>query len=257
MSQTSHEKPVRNTKGTGYQAYRWQFTLKMESCSASQLSQNLRGYCKELYFQGERSENGYEHWQGCISLKHKEYRDTVKNIFGYNEVHIEPARNWIALKNYCKKDETYIEGPYNINSVFLDTPELNKEWQIKLKEELLKKPDPRKIICYIDRKGGAGKTDFCIHMYDKHEANVLSVGRHTDLAYMLVDEPKIVLFDIPRSVEDYISWQIIEQIKNGFVTSGKYESKIKRFNKPHVVVFMNEDPDFNKLSKDRWDCRYL
>ena len=38
--------------------------------------------------------------------------------------------------------------------------------------------------------------------------------------------------------------------------SGKYESKMKIFNAPKMVVFMNSEPEMDKLSSDRYGHRF-
>ena len=64
----------------------------------------------------------------------------------------------------------------------------------------------------------------------------------------------MVLFDCPRSKQgEYIQYDFLEEVKNGYVFSGKYEPRIKRFKVPHVVVAMNEYPDMEKLSADRYN----
>jgi len=32
---------------------------------------------------------------------------------------------------------------------------------------------------------------------------------------------------------------------------------MKRFNKPHIICFSNEEPEFGNLSKDRWKVTEL
>jgi hypothetical protein len=49
----------------------------------------------------------------------------------------------------------------------------------------------------------------------------------------------------------------LEELKNGYVFSPKYESKNKSFPTPHVVVLMNETPDRSKLSADRYSITIL
>lgn len=64
-------------------------------------------------------------------------------------------------------------------------------------------------------------------------------------------DPQIVIWDVPRSVEDHISWQAIESVKNGFFYSGKYEGGQCMFDNPHVVIFANIPPPKGHLSEDR------
>jgi len=43
----------------------------------------------------------------------------------------------------------------------------------------------------------------------------------------------------------------MEELKDGVLFSGKYESKTKIYDIPHVIVFANFLPKENALSKDR------
>lgn len=262
VSQESQKKPGGNTKTPGlqYQNYRYFITLPYENCCGSLLSQHLKGFCKKFTFQAERGESGFEHWQIEVSLKTKEYMHTFKNMLGFNEAHIEPTKDYFKAVAYCSKKETRIEGPYTEKSIFIETPVLGKKWQHALRDELLlTKPDYRKIIIYVDTIGGAGKTDLATWFIDNHSENTayFPYGKVGDMAYALPDNPKYVFFDIPRVVDDRINWTGIESIKNGLIFSSKYESKLKRFNRPHVVLFTNHEIDRTTLSVDRYDVRYL
>ncbi len=66
-----------------------------------------------------------------------------------------------------------------------------------------------------------------------------------------------MVIDIPRANEGNVSYQAIEDLKNGALFSTKYESGMCVFNSPHVVVFANMAPDLNKLSADRWNIIHL
>ena len=79
-------------------------------------------------------------------------------------------------------------------------------------------------------------------------------GKNADIRYAYIYEP-IVIFDFSRSVEERVNYEIIESIKNDIFFSSKYESGMKLFNVPHVIIFANFYPDQNKLSLDRWDIR--
>lgn len=61
-----------------------------------------------------------------------------------------------------------------------------------------------------------------------------------------------VCFDVTRLNEKHFSYNTLEQIKSGFVMSGKYKGTKRLFDPVPVVVFANFAPELNKLSADRW-----
>lgn len=253
MSQESQEKPGGNTKtpGSKNQLYVWVLTIPYEECTASQLSQHLKGFCKRFKFQGEKgNETGYKHWQCVISLKNKEYFNTVKNLLPY-KAHIEPCKDYFAAWNYCGKEDTRIEGPYDTESVFLNIITVLKPWQEKVIQNLQKDND-RYIWWYWDEIGNIGKSALCKYMFVNLKAEIFKNAKSGDIGYAVSDQPKICIFDFSRSQEDYVNYGILEDLKNGFVFSSKYESKAKVFNSPSVIVFANFEPDCKKMSADRW-----
>lgn len=72
---------------------------------------------------------------------------------------------------------------------------------------------------------------------------------------MMVDlDAKIIFLDATRSKQgEFIQYDFLEELKNRYIFSGKYLSVLKCLKAtPHVVVMMNEQPDMNKLSMDRY-----
>lgn len=53
-------------------------------------------------------------------------------------------------------------------------------------------------------------------------------------------------------MENYVSYEAIESVKDGIFFSGKYESGMTIFNQPHIICFANFAPDIGKMSSDRW-----
>lgn len=252
----SQVEPVRNTKGTGrkkqdIQAYRWQFTLKkMEE--PEKLHSLLSDFCKEFYFQLERGEStDYEHYQGCFSLKTKERLTSLKNLIRI-DVHLEPCKNWYALKSYCTKSETRIEGPWDKNSIFINLPTTLYDWQKKI-VDLVSKPctDDRTIHWFWDPEGCKGKTTLCKYLISKHNATLIA-GATKDIAFLIPDRPTIIIMNITRTTEERVNYSALEACKDGLIVSTKYESKYKIFNSPHVLVFANFEPNTESMSKDRW-----
>jgi hypothetical protein len=131
-----------------------------------------------------------------------------------------------------------------------------RDWQITLNQTLKLAPDKRKIIFLVDTVGNAGKSWFFRHYEQLHPDNtqIIIPGKKLDMAYALNENNRVVFFDCPRSKQgEYIQYDFLEEVKNGNVFSGKYESRTKRFSTPHVVVAMNESPNMNLLSEDRYE----
>jgi len=62
-----------------------------------------------------------------------------------------------------------------------------------------------------------------------------------------------VIWDLPRENKGFISSSTVEAVKNGMVCNTKYETGVKLFNAPHVIIFSNYPPEnVEELSKDRW-----
>ncbi|MGN5493399.1 hypothetical protein, partial [Campylobacter coli] len=62
-------------------------------------------------------------------------------------------------------------------------------------------PDDRSIYWIYDTVGNMGKSVFCKWAAVKLGATVLNNGSFSDIAFSLPDSPKIVLFDLPRTIE--------------------------------------------------------
>lgn len=236
---------------------RWCFTLKhSDERKAAEMAEMLGGFAKEFYFQLEEGSGGtnYKHWQGCMAMKIPSTFNQVKNLL-FNDVHLEQCRDWFASKQYCKKEESRIEGPYDHNTSFLDPAyQLARadfyEWQETVVNWIAAKPDDRHITWIYDECGGNGKTKFVLYCVDNLKAVRFNSGKESDIAYSYNNE-KVVLFDFQRS-KPFINYSTMEDLKNGHLFSAKYESCAKRFNPPHVIVFANTLPEFSKMSLDRW-----
>jgi len=131
-----------------------------------------------------------------------------------------------------------------------------RPWQITLKAKLESPADRRKVIFVVDEVGNCGKSWFA-HYYASvigESCQVMLPGRKADMAYALRPCLKILFLDAPRSKQgEFIQYDFLEDLKNGYVFSTKYESRVRTYEPMHVVVNMNEMPDRSKLSEDRYD----
>lgn len=271
---TGNTKTVTSKKAISSQRFRWVFTLPFFDVDPPELHRLLHTISDKFIFQHEFAKGaggpGYEHYQGAFLVRKEQWPNglrlsQVKDLLGLPHMHLEAMRgSWQQSIAYCsKKDETYVEGPWDENHIFIEKAKITQHWQFNLLDELKGEVDPRKIKVIVDTVGGKGKTQFSLYMYDHHDALVFPYGQTKDIASVFakrIDDhrpPKYVIFDIPRTNEDFVNWQAIESIKNGFMFASKYNSRLLRFPVPHVVVFTNQRPDENKLSADRWDIREI
>lgn len=129
-----------------------------------------------------------------------------------------------------------------------------RSWQADLNSVLNLPPDARQIIFVVDTVGNQGKSWFARYYCDMHERSQIIVpGKKADMAFVVDDSTRVFILDAPRSKQgEFIQYDFLEELKNGYVFSPKYESVLKKFKTPHVVVMMNERPDESKLSSDRF-----
>lgn len=220
----------------------------------------------------EVGENGTPHLQCYIEFgKALKFR-TVKNL--QPRAHWEKARgNREDNLKYCTKDDNY-----NTNFVIrVDQAELFrkrlynnvvwKDWQQQIIDECAGDETiehMRKITWIVDRPGCAGKSFLARYLYIEY-GTIIASGKKADvfnqIKEWIADKEKemfrIVVLDIPRKNFEYVNYGAIEEIKNGLIHSGKYEGGTCLFWPPHVIVFANEEPDYNALSADRWDVRFI
>lgn len=141
----------------------------------------------------------------------------------------------------------------------LEFGEPREDWQRELQLELELEPDDRMVKFIVDEAGGKGKTWFCRWMLTTRpeDVQILGIGKKHDLAYMLDTNKTIFLFNIGRNQMEFLSYGILEALKDRMVVSTKYQGCTKTFNKCHVVVFCNEYPDMTKLTTDRYDIAII
>jgi len=85
-------------------------------------------------------------------------------------------------------------------------------------------------------------------------------GKPKDIKYQIAqckEDPDIIIWDVPRSAKSYINYVAMEEIKGGVFCSTKYETKPVIINWPHVLCFANFEPEYDKMSKDRWNVTKL
>lgn len=143
------------------------------------------------------------------------------------------------------------------HDVLLDLPVLEPRvnWQWALCQTLEARPSKREVLWRWEGTGNVGKSYFAMH-YKPAESFIITGGKHADIHYAYQFQ-KYVFFDWARSNEGVFPYGLVEQFKNGYFLSTKYESIAKRFAIPHVVVFANFAPDVSQMSLDRWNIEQI
>nr|WAE42912.1 MAG: replication associated protein [Cressdnaviricota sp.] len=214
-------------------------------------------------FQLEQGADGTPHFQGYCDFGRKVrpcsvVKYTNRVTWGKIDMKKGGIKGMIA---YCsKKDETYRAGPWWLGIEEPITFILAKlrPFQEDLMKIIIEKPNDRQVVWVVDPLGCAGKTAFAKHVCSIMPNEALYVcGKGADVKYAVSEHLenhsiRVVFFDFTRDTEGYVSYSAIESIKNGIFFNTKYESRMRIFASPHVIVFSNFEPDVTKLSADRW-----
>lgn len=151
-------------------------------------------------------------------------------------------RNFMELARLRAPEPDLVEGEYG-------------GWQDELASVLDGEPDDRTVNFFVDPEGGKGKTWFQKMYWSKNKDDVqlLGVGKIVDVAYAIDETKRVFLFNVPRTAMQYLQYTILEQLKDRFIFSTKYQSSMKVVTRPcHVIVFCNEPPDMTKMTADRY-----
>lgn len=193
-----------------------------------------QGSCKDKFKTAVTLMKQNEPWErileecGYAMLRYKRHiEETVKEIQNNN------SKNKLAVKH-----QTF------------------HPWQDTLFEMIKETPNNREVIWIWDKEGNSGKSWMANYIIEQFDSIIFDSTNQKDVSYAY-NNSKIVIFDLARHQKDHINYGIFECIKNGRMFSGKYESKMKKFQIPHLIIFANYEPDTDKLSKDRWNIKQI
>ena len=212
----------------------------------------------EIYVFGKEicPETERPHIQGYINLKKKKSWEATKKLFGLDRLHIESCNgSEKANIEYCMEDGDYITNIKEDEKLII-IQEL-KPWMKKLNEIINEPANDRHVYWIWEPNGRVGKSQYCKYLCANHDAIYIDEGKKTDLINIVYNKKTlnsrtIICIDIPRDNENNVSYKAIEQFKNGMICNTKYETGMRLFNAPHIIIFCNYPPIKTKLSSDRW-----
>lgn len=120
--------------------------------------------------------------------------------------------------------------------------------------------DDRKLLWVYDPTGNNGKTWLLRWLGLFKDACIINNAKKADIACAYRGQ-SIVGVNLTRTVGDRVCYEAMEQLKDGLVFDGKYESNtyIRPFDSTCVklVVMSNELPDTSSMSEDRWSIQHI
>lgn len=151
----------------------------------------------------------------------------------------------------CHKGLQVLQDVLDLHDRPSDAEFAPRPWQARVLSKVSQPANDRNIIWVLDADGNSGKSRLARHLVLEHNAIILE-GRVLDMAYLYNKEP-IVCIDITRAQAEYSKhlFSFAEKLKNGMVTSTKFECRTKLFKPPHVVFFSNAEPPSDVWTTDR------
>ncbi len=241
-------------------AVNWCFTLNNYSSEDIKVFTDIDSSIVPRYvFQEETGEKGTPHLQGWLRFKSKK---RPMSVFKNKKVHWEKMKGSVQQNiTYCSKADTRTGEVFRrgVAVPFVQIIDKFYYWQEEIKSILKKEIDDRKLYWYWESKGCAGKTTFQKYIYTHFDGVLIVSGKASDMKHAVVNyiekfktEPTIILCNIPRHSLNYVSYTGIEEVKDMFFHSGKYEGGQVCGKPPHFFIFANEGPELDAVSKDRW-----
>lgn len=218
------------------------------------LERILEHECDWYVFQEEKAPTtGTPHLQGTLKLTKRRRLSEMKKI-NYH-CRWEPTAKISASLVYCSAEHKRTGQIWAYGIEVPEPIELCEPygWQLDVINIAKDKPDKRTIHWYWEPDGNIGKSELCKWLVVNMKA-VICNGKANDIYHAIVKARyrKIIVVDVPRENIDYVNYTALENVKNGLIFSGKYDSQQLVFNNPHVFVFANEEPRYHAMSADRW-----
>jgi len=237
---------------------RWCFTWNNYPDDAMETLETIfKDFDIEYVVGREVGAEGTPHLQGYIESNLK--IRPVEKLKLPTAIHWEKCKGSRAQNvDYCTKDGQYthslkLKPPRKLKLI---TP--REGWQQDIVNLVQTEPNDRDIHWYWETTGGVGKTSLCKYLVVKHGAIILG-GKAADIRNGILDYlntngnvPDIVVINLTRSQETFVSYEGIENIKDMLFYSGKYEGGMVCGVPPHLIIFSNFAPQKYKVSSDRW-----
>lgn len=209
-------------------------------------------YCKK--------DDNYEEFGECPEVSQGRRTDLDRFFTWADEFTSSEARP-PTFREACRAHPTIVARCPRVMSIvserYQPPPLVDGElrpWQREVVDRVNEPADDRQVDFVVDPAGGKGKSWLVKYLVDRGNVQFLSIGKRDDLAHAIQIQTEIFLIDVPRGQMEYLQYSVLEMLKNSLVFSPKYQSSMKRLLKtPHVVVFSNEEPNYESMTEDRYN----
>jgi hypothetical protein len=276
MAQKTSQKPARDA---AVSTYDFRYHAEGE-CGVTKegVYAMVRGVAKHYVFQLERSDGGYLHWQGRMSLLKRRRKPEL--VAAWASMTTAPLPPYLAPTSkedsatdlyacYAAKADTRVEGPYSDRN---EPKKVPRQWQGLLEKlypwqkavwDSADVFEPRSVNVVVCPEGSSGKSTIA-HLCRLHKNAIVCppINDDKELVQAVLcmckareSDPPLVFIDMPRASNQEKMFNIfnaIEQIKNGYLLDVRYQCREHDIDSPQVWVFCNTAPKAKYLSKDRW-----
>lgn len=252
-----------NTKTSISPSKKWTFTAN------NYTDEDIEQFCSSCsnlgsYFFGkEVGASGTPHLQGFIELTYKSRPLTVFKDTKAASWHWEKMKGTIEQNRaYCSKDQrvtTNVQAwqPKKRLGCKKHEKVVLRKWQIQCEQVIQELAlDDRKVLWVWD-DGNTGKSVFARYLVEEYDTLLVNGAKKYTLStiFQMEHKPEIVVYALPRTQEGYVSYEALEQIRDGLFFSGfgtKGTGMCNMGYHPVVVVMCNFAPQLSALSEDRW-----
>jgi hypothetical protein len=211
----------------------------------------LNDKCKMFVMQEEMGESGTPHLQCKICLL-KSARPI--ETFSCKKIHWEQSKKWKGWQ-YCCKDESN-NGRRWSKGVDVPEPLIVHEpygWQLEVVDLVKAEPKERKVHWFWSEKTPIGRSSLARYLAIKHDVKLID-GTRASMRWLADMEtpPTAVQIDLRGLKKRFKYYASLQKIKDGVFFSEKKRDMVIWNKCPHVIVFASFEPEYEKLSADRW-----
>lgn len=203
-----------------------------------------------------KEEDGSQHVHIALRFEFEALASDVRHVLPGWNVKASEENAWDDILEYTKKEGNYYHKREELPALYADADPRWRSWQRKLLDTI-KENEPRKVICVVDERGGAGKTYFAMWHAVRHRAAYVPCMQYKDIMRMAYNIPyaQMYIFDLPRALTKKQMAHVYasaETIRNGYCFDDRYQWRARFFDPVPTIIYTNQMPDMEQLSVDRW-----